>query len=237
VPTLDIVTTPDTHPEVQSVIVVIDVLRATTMIAALLDAGANFVWPVRSIEKARHLRIEHPELMIAGERSGLRPEGFDMGNSPAEITSSTVRGRGIVLTTTNGTAALETARHMSETVLTLSLTNLASVEHWLSNTDRDACLMCSGTDGHRSLEDELAAGLLAARMSGWDLTSRAICVREQALQLVERWGGVAGAVAQSPHAARLVELGFDRDVDACSRVSVTDCVPALDSVRGVLFRG
>ncbi len=236
-PTLDIVPMPDIQPEVTSVIVVIDVLRATTMIAALLDAGANFVWPVRSLEDARGLRTEYPELLLAGERSGLPPAGFDMGNSPAAITPGMVRGRGIVLTTTNGTAALETARHMSGTVLALSLTNLASVEHWLSETGRDACLMCSGTDGDRSLEDELAAGLLAAKLNGWDLTARAAGIREQALQLVDRWGGVAGAVARSPHAERLMELGFGKDVEACSRVSVTDCVPAMDPLRGVLSRG
>lgn len=236
-PRLDIVSLPSIQPEAAGAVVVIDVLRATTMIAALLDAGASFVLPVGSLEAARQQHAAHPEYVLAGERGGMPPPGFDLGNSPSAVTPEAVSGRGVVLTTTNGTTALETARRTNQIVLTLSLTNLDSVRGWLSRRRVDTCLMCSGTDMHGSIEDELAAGLFAAAMDGWDLTPRAVRIRDHALDSVERWGGAAGAVAQSPHTARLVELGFSRDVEMCSQISVTDCVPVMDLRRGVLLRG
>lgn len=234
---MDVRTLPGVWTRPTGVAVVIDVLRATTTTAALLDAGASYVRPVGSVDEARARRDAGQCELLAGEREGLRPEGFDLGNSPAEIPSDLVRGRGVVLATTNGTVALAAVRGWASVVLTLSLTNLDAVADALEGLGMDAVLVCSGTDRQRSVEDELAAGLLVDRLREWRRSRPADEIRDDALGLVSRSGGIREAIETSPHAERLHGLGFGQDVAFCARVSVTPCVPRMDPERSVLIRG
>ncbi len=87
-------------------IIVIDALRSGTSILNALTNGAEAVIPVVSLKEAYRLRSQHPEYLLAGERGGHRPEGFDLGNSPLEFTREKVAGKSLVMTTTSGTAAL-----------------------------------------------------------------------------------------------------------------------------------
>jgi 2-phosphosulfolactate phosphatase len=215
---------------------VIDVLRATTMIAALLDAGAHAVRTTTDIDRARAARAHDPAVLLGGERDGLPCEGFDMGNSPARIDPLVVRGREIVLTTTNGTGAIAQVSN-SGVCLLLSLTNLDAVAARLRQLDRDALLVCSGTDSNPSDEDELAAGLLVDRLRGWRMTDAAEDARDRALGSIGVAGGIGPAVARSVHARRLTELGFADDVSFCAQCSVTDTVPTLDQMLGGFVRG
>lgn len=237
-PTLDVATLPDAVPDrLPPLCVVIDVLRATTMIGALLDAGCVGVVPAGSVERARE-ESAHRRALLAGERGGVPPEGFDMGNSPARVRRDAVGGRTVVLTTTNGTRAVERVRGASS-VLALSLNNLDALARWTLGAGLDTLVVCSGTDGGRSPEDELAAGLFSSRLlgEGWCLTPSARTIFESAEAAVARSGGLEQAVRGSPHATRLVSLGFDDDVRACARESTSSCVPMLDAERGMLVPG
>ncbi|MCC5822514.1 MAG: 2-phosphosulfolactate phosphatase [Phycisphaerales bacterium] len=233
-PTVDVVAMPDQiHGPTGPIAVVVDVLRATTMIAALLDAGVSGILPVATVEQAREAAGSRPGYLLAGEREGIPPEGFAMGNSPVRIDPGLVRGRLIVLTTTNGTRAITLSRD-AEHCLMLALTNLDRVAERLWALDQDTLIVCSGTDGGRSDEDELAAGLLADRLQGWTLTDRAEEVRDRATGSIGACGGIDHAVARSWHARRLTELGFGDDVAFCSRLSVTRTVPRLDRASGLI---
>ena len=86
--------------------VVVDILRATTTIQAAFEAGADQVWAVPQLEMARELKANQPNLVLAGERGGIAPLGFDLGNSPLEFTAAKIRGKIVAITTTNGTRAL-----------------------------------------------------------------------------------------------------------------------------------
>ncbi|MFO1460027.1 MAG: 2-phosphosulfolactate phosphatase [Verrucomicrobiota bacterium] len=158
--------------------VVFDVLRATSTLLAAFASGADSVEPVAGIPEALGRRAEDPEVLLAGERQGLRIDGsqtggveFDLGNSPREFTRARVEGRRIVMTTTNGTRALH-ACSGAATVLAASFGNLSATARWLSlNHPEQLLLVCAGTQDHASLEDALAAGALADEI--WTLVSSA----------------------------------------------------------------
>ena len=218
------------------VALVVDVLRATTTIAAMLDAGALGVCPVGEIAEAFELREIDRGVLLAGERGGVPPAGFDLGNSPTGDAVARTRGRRVALSTTNGTRAALIASGAAEVVAALSLTNLDAVGCWLGDRAIDALVVCSGTDGERSLEDELAAGLLAEELVvgfGWELTERAAKIRAASLALLNRAGGLEAAVRFSSHADRLIGLGLERDVVLCSGRGTTMTIPRLDHEAGL----
>lgn len=214
------------------VAVVIDVLRATTTITVALENGAGAVVPVGSVDAARLVAHDRAGALLCGERGGVRPEGFDLGNSPAEYSRERVGGRDLVLTTTNGTRAL----HMcsgADTVLAGSVVNLGAVCEALDGLGVDAVLVCSGTDRRVSLEDCLCAGLMAQRLGGrFELDDSVRLMESAANDLVERCAGVEGAVRASFHARRLVDLGFGEDVRDCAMPDRVDCVGEFDPATG-----
>ena len=148
--------------------VVFDILRATTSMNTALGNGAEAIIPVAAIEDALAIRRERPDVLLAGEREGVRITAevsggveFDLGNSPREYTAEAVSGRTIVSTTTNGTRALRAcvgARH----VLIASLQNLRSVANWIeANGVGHLILVCAGTEEEAAYEDMIGAGALA----------------------------------------------------------------------------
>lgn len=171
-------------PREDKTVVVIDVLRATTTIVTALESGAAGVLPVGEVEEARNLVASWPEAipeglalpglaldetgrplapLLAGERNALPPEGFDLGNSPLDFTPDRVQGRAIVLTTSNGTQALEKARGAGQ-VQVACLRNARAVARILWEEGRDVILACSGTLGRVSLEDAACAARIMELM-------------------------------------------------------------------------
>ena len=108
--------------------VVFDVLRATSSIITGLASGVEAIFPVRTVEEARERKLKDPDLLLAGERGGLPPEGFDLGNSPEEFEKP--KGRRVVMTTTNGTAAIESVQRASK-VLIGALLNIDALADYL----------------------------------------------------------------------------------------------------------
>jgi len=152
--------------------VVFDVLRATTTLLTALAAGAESVTPAATVAEALALRRADPDVLLAGERDGVRITAvvsggvdFDLGNSPREFTPHVVAGRRIVATTTNGTRALRAcagARH----VLPASLRNISAVARWIILHPTPECLLvCSGTYEDAAYEDVVGAGALVRRLA------------------------------------------------------------------------
>jgi 2-phosphosulfolactate phosphatase len=146
-------------------VVVLDVLRATTTIVQALSVGAKSVFPVASIEEALRLanNFGRDEVLLAGERRCLPIEGFDLGNSPLEFTPEKVSGKILVMTTTNGTAAMKLAINAARVYIG-SLLNLGAIVDELVRTEADPVLLCSGRERHFALEDATSAGEYAARL-------------------------------------------------------------------------
>jgi 2-phosphosulfolactate phosphatase len=142
-------------------VVVIDVLRATTVIAHALAAGAREVIPCLEVDEALRIAQDLPkgQAVLAGERDGMKIDGFDLGNSPAEFTPESVEGKIVVFTTTNGTRAMTYCRD-ARRVLTGAFVNGSAVIEALSGEDH-IHLLCAGTRREVTREDVLFAGFVA----------------------------------------------------------------------------
>jgi 2-phosphosulfolactate phosphatase len=141
-----------------NLVVLIDVIRATTVFSAALFHGAIKVVPVADIEKAMAFR-EHG-FLTAGERNSYKLEGFDFGNSPLEFSNAKVKGQSIAITTTNGTQALAVVPAGTE-VVTGAWVNQQALLQFLRSCECDVLLLCSGWKFATCIEDTLFAGQIA----------------------------------------------------------------------------
>ncbi len=224
------------HELPETVCVVFDVLRATTSMIAALAQGAVRIFPVREIAEALALQRRHPGALLAGERDGVRIRAaqtgggdFDLGNSPREFTSPRVAGREIIMTTTNGTRALQAclgAQH----ILAGAVLNLAAVAEWIER-ERPARLLvvCAGTFEEAAYEDTWAAGALCelvwTRFQGDGVADSAHIAREIYLGAQ---GDPGGTLQRSRNARRLLANPELRDdVAFCWQRDVLEVVGEL----------
>lgn len=210
-------------------VVVVDVLRATTSILAALEAGARGVIPVGSTEEAMRVADSRGRrgTLLCGERGGRRIEGFDLGNSPADYTPERVAEATLVYDTTNGTGAIRRARTASEVVLG-SFWNLSAVADRIASTDRSAAVLCAGREGRVSLDDALCAGHLVEavdeRVGALETDDGAYGARA----LARRTGApTASWLSGTAAGAALVEIGLEDDLERCARMDVSDGLPTL----------
>jgi len=220
-----------------SVCVVIDALRASSSIVTLSAGGAQEIVVAESPAAARRIARREPgRYLLCGEVDGLTPRGFDYGNSPSEFAALDVTGRRIILSTTNGTRALQRMA-MSPLVLVGALVNASAVTRTLlaeAGARRlDAALVCAGlSQGKRlSLEDAVAAGALvdtalktARSIASLELTDGALIAH----RLYRAYRGDAlAAFRRSEHGRHLTALGFAHDLDFCAQADRFDAVPRL----------
>lgn len=213
----------------ERLVVVLDVLRATTSILAALEAGARGVIPVGSTEEAMRVADSRGRkgTLLCGERGGRRIEGFDLGNSPADYTSERVGEATLVYDTTNGTGAIRTARTAFEVVLG-SFWNLSAVADRIASAGRPAAVLCAGREGRVSLDDALCAGHLVEavdeRVGKLETDDGALGARE----LARRTGPpTASWLAGTAAGAALVEIGLKEDLERCARMDVSEGLPTL----------
>lgn len=226
----DVVLTPAEVPGQRfedRVAVVVDVLRASTSVVAACAAGCAGVLPVVDVEAAWAEARLDPHVVLAGERGGEPIPGFALGNSPLEFTAERVRGRLVVLTTTNGTRAMVAARAASATAIG-ALTNVGAVARWTAAQGRDLVVLCAGEAGGFALEDAVCAGLLVERLlaSGAPLecSDSAVAARRLGEHYRSR---LQGLLEDSAWARSLVRAGRERDVAASLRLDDQDQVPVL----------
>jgi 2-phosphosulfolactate phosphatase len=213
-------------------VVVIDVLRATSTIAAALMAGAREVIPSGTIEESVAIahRLGTDRTLLGGERGAMKINGFQLGNSPTEYTPEAVHGKTIVLTTTNGSVALLRARN-AERVLCGALLNATAIaRQLLTLAPEETLLLCSGSGGEFSLEDTLAAGAIATAMLAE--ADREITITDGARAALTLFHDfrhdLTGALRSSDHGRILSELGLDEDIRFCSQLDLDGApVPAL----------
>ncbi len=211
------------------VIVVVDVLRCTSSIITALVHGAKSVLPVRTVKEARNIYKKNPNYILAGERKGLKPKGFTLGNSPRGFTKDLVEGKDIVITTTSGTMAL-TKVMGSKWVLIGALLNakyVAEAAFRLSEKeDRGISLVLSGSRGRFSFEDFIGAGAIIdgfpkVRMDRADATFAAF------LAFNNVKNSLTTTLQEGEHGKTLQRLGLGKDVIFCSQLNRYKIVPNL----------
>ena len=232
---LEVYFTPDelTGADIREhVAIVIDVLRATSVIAQAIASGARVIYPAGTTEEAVRLgqNLDRSRLILCGERGSLRIEGFDLGNSPLEFTPDAVADRTLVMTTTNGTPALVAASAARRT-LAASFLNLGAVAKELAGADA-VTIICAGREGHFALEDAVCAGMLVERVTEAGGTHSLNDGASAALALAKRFGADLDAMMRDTAAGRqLIDLGHDHDVVYCAGVDQLDVVPRLEDRR------
>ncbi len=205
--------------------VVIDILRASTTIITALANGAERVIPLTALEEARARKEKEPDALLGGERNALPPPGFDLGNSPREYEPERVKGRTVILTTTNGTRACQAAVAAgAEVVVIGGFVNRRAVVEFCRSFPGPILLVCAGTRGRFSLEDSLYAGSVISGLGeGLQLSDGA----RACLTLYERWQGcdLAALVGGSTHGRLLADLGFGEDIRLAAAVDSHPVLP------------
>ena len=214
--------------------VVIDVLRATTTALRALEAGALGVWPCASLAEARERRAElgSEHCLLGGEREGVAPAGFDLGNSPNEYTRERVRGRAVVLTTTNGTRALAAARRAAQVWIGCFANRTAVAREVVrAARDRPLHLACAGRHGRPGPDDELCAGAIVAALaregSALHAGDGAARARDAWDESLARGDALERALSATEAGSWLVGLGFAADVRAAAACDTSARVPRL----------
>lgn len=230
--TVDVFFTPaevDPLAVTDATVVVIDVIRATSTIVEALANGARAVYPTGSTEDALRLAgsLGRDDTLLCGERRGLKIEGFDLGNSPAEFAPDVVDGKRLVMTTTNGTRALLAAAGARRTV-TASFLNLTSTIQAVGNTERLA-VICAGRSDRFSLEDALCAGMLLEGVCEGRQDSQVLNdAARVALLLAGAFAVDEGFLAETAGGAALIEAGLGDDLAFCARRDLHSSVPEMN---------
>ena len=208
-------------------VVVLDVLRATSAICTAMEHGVKEIIPVASVEEARQLQSEG--YLAAAERGGQIVEGFDMGNSPFSYMDPALKGKSVVLTTTNGTKAINMAKD-KETVVIGSLNNLDSLCNWLIRQRRDILVLGSGWKDKFNLEDTICAGAIADKClkSGRFFADEDSTVAAKFIYRSARDNMFAFLKASS-HRRRLRKLNLNEDVKYCLTPNNCSAIPILEN--------
>ena len=212
------------------VVVVIDVLRASTSIAAALANGAKNVVPLESADEVitRAKQFDRSEVRLAGERKMHAIPGFDLGNSPREFTREAVEGKTVLLTTSNGTAVFPLIQGARDVVVAsyVNYTAVATLLRAAARGGNDVTLVCAGRERQFSLEDAACAGRLA-RAIGKRAERAAMSDGAVACMLIDRKYGdrLDQLFADSEHGQALAAAGFEEDLVACANVDSYPVIP------------
>lgn len=206
-----------------NIVVVIDIFRATSAICYGFENGAKQIIPVASVEECK--QYANTGKLLAAERNGDVVDGFDFGNSPFSYSRDKVEGRSIVLTTTNGTHAIQQARK-SHKVIIGSFLNLDAVCNWLKEQQQDVLLLCAGWKNKFNLEDTLFAGAVISQLKNdfVYLCDSAIAA-EDLYQMAKN--DLRTFLRKSSHSVRLKELNIEDDIQFCLQKNICTTIPVL----------
>lgn len=213
------------HKEEYDIIVVIDVLRATSAICAAFENGVEAIIPVSTIEEA--VEYQKKGYLVGAERQGKIVEGFDFGNSPFSYMTEEVKGKEVVLTTTNGTRAIDLAKD-AEIVVIGSLLNLDALCEWLEKQDKHVLCLCSGWQNKFNLEDTICAGAISEYLlnTGKFKSDEDSSIAAKYLYLSAK-DNYLGYLKSSSHRRRLKNLNLNEDIKYCLTPNLTRVIPVL----------
>lgn len=206
--------------------VVIDMLRATSVITTALNNGAKRVIPVIGVDeafsKADELRKLGEEVLLGGERNALKIEGFDFSNSPLEYKKEIVKEKNVIMSTTNGTRALNLC-NKADNVIVASVLNGQAVAKYLENQEKEIVFVNSGTNGEFSSDDFICAGYIISELCKGknleltDIAKTAKFVYESSISIEE-------FIKDAKHYNILKNLGLEDDLKYCATKEVIDLV-------------
>jgi 2-phosphosulfolactate phosphatase len=210
-----------THPD--AVVIVVDVLRATSAICTAFMNGAANIIPLETIEEARDYKSRG--FLVAAERDGFVLDFADFGNSPFNFTKERVAGKTIVYSTTNGTQAIKMASECYQVAVGAYL-NLSAVSDWAINQNRDVIILCAGWKNRFSLEDSLLAGAITEKILEH---SNFYTICDSAIAAKDLWSvakpDLISYIDKAAQRSRLRLNGLDDVIDYCHSIDITNIIP------------
>jgi 2-phosphosulfolactate phosphatase len=223
------------RPMAGRVLVVVDQIRASTTITTALDLGCADLFLAGDVRTARRLARETGSL-LAGERHARKPAGFDFDNSPSELSRAEIRGRSLVLCTTNGTAVLRRLRG-GDDVLVGCLRNARAVaaaavgRARAAGPDGSIQVVCAGRLARFTLEDAVAAGVITGRvvecLTQMDEAIGITDAADAAMRLRASYPDLLSAMEESDGGATLREIGQADDIAFCAAEDTSRTVPRI----------
>ncbi len=211
-------------------VVVIDVLRATSVIVYAISQGASEIIPLASVEEAFQMVKAFPpdSVLLGGERESANIPGFDLGNSPREYIAGKVEEKKLILTTTNGTKTFHLVSSGKE-ILVGSFFNIGAVAQRCLESKRDLLIFPSGDEGNFSLEDTICGGMLIELIKQKTRKSISFTDASQCAQILyQRFkDNLLEAFHLSCHGKELISRGFEDDLAHCAQIDITSIVPVF----------
>lgn len=229
-PTVEVCVSPaliDTFDIREKIVVIIDILRASTSICVALDYGAACIAPAATVADCLRYRAEG--YLCAAERDGKTVEGFEFGNSPYAFMAPELKGCKLALTTTNGTRALHASLEARRIVIG-AFANISALAGWLRRQQTSVVLHCAGWKNKLNLEDTIFAGALLVELAddfapGDDAAVLAKSLYEAADNEKRAY------ITASAHYKRLMELNLQKDVKYCLRRDSHNVIPVFEDGR------
>lgn len=212
--------------------IVIDVLRATSTMVTALANGCHAVIPVREVEEARDKQKREPGTLLGGERKARRITGFDLGNSPFDYTPEKVSGKKVIMTTTNGTKAIQSAVG-ARRIWIASFLNVdciaQAIRTYVTVQDKvhGLVIICAGTEDRFDLPDTICAGMLIEKL-GTGFVMNDLGYAAQMLYNIIPTKDLPKILKQSRHGMYMLSQGMERDIDYCASLNTCPIVPVYD---------
>ncbi|MFZ5940680.1 MAG: 2-phosphosulfolactate phosphatase [Bacteroidota bacterium] len=218
----------------EAVVVVTDILRASSAIVTAFMNGAERIIPVGTLEEA--LACKEKGYMVAAERDGIVRDFADFGNSPYNFTPDRVRNREIVYSTTNGTQAIHLASSGFQ-VLVGAWLNLSAVANHLALMHRDVLILCAGWKNKFNLEDSLFAGALASKILEDDRFYTICDSAHASMDLFKlAQNDILGYIEKAAQRHRLKKNSLDDVIGYCHQTDLTEIIPVLEEDYLVPFK-
>ena len=211
------------HKTEGKVVVVIDILRATSCMTTALANGIESITAVASLEECKALGEQG--YLTAAERDGKKVDGFDLGNSPFSYQDESIKGKKIVVTTTNGTQAIVKSAGARE-ILVGSFLNFFFFFNYLRAQPNDVLMHCAGWKGKMNLEDTLFAGAVVDALKG-DFSHDEDSVLTALNLYYSAKSDMIGFLSNSSHVRRLQGLGIMKDIEFCLTKDIYDVLPIM----------
>lgn len=221
-------------------VVVIDILRATSTMTVALANGAKEIIPAETISNAARIARGSTNSLLCGERGSKVVEGFDLGNSPYEFQPEIIKGKSLIFSTTNGTLSIVKSKLAKSCVLA-SFLNLSKVIEYINDLDEDVKLVCSGKLNNFCIEDAVCAGVIIKKLIESDKKLELNDPEYAVLRLGELLALSSGKISsekifgmlkKSEHGKYLMSLGFEKDLEFCSKVDSYSFIPLF--TKGVI---
>jgi 2-phosphosulfolactate phosphatase len=215
----------DIYDVENSIVVIIDVFRATSTIAVALKNGATKIVPVDDVAKCIAIGNATPNSITAGERDGKIIEGLQYGNSPSDYPVNFIQNKTLVLTTTNGTKLLQMAINKNASnVITGSFPNLSAVCHYLKQQNKNVFLGCSAWKDRFNLEDTLFAGAVIEQVKEhFEIHCDSSLMAYEMYQLHKN--DMLRFIRKTTHWHRLAQHGLEKDMEYCVSIDVANVLP------------